>query len=99
MKPQTKSSLRNISLALGAVLAAWSVVTASTQFVSKAIGVADHRYVQQDSFRIYQAGQAAQDREMSIENARRDSLLRRVDRRIGLIYCGSLPPSKRAGCE
>lgn len=99
MTPKNKASLKNISIALGAVLAAFSVVTGATHFVSSAIGVVDRRYVQRDSFSVYQAGQAARDHELTMDNARRDSLLQRVDERVGAMYCGSLPPGKRAGCR
>lgn len=34
-----------------------------------------------------------------IRDARRDSLLGRIDERVGKIYCGRLPDSLRAGCQ
>jgi hypothetical protein len=35
----------------------------------------------------------------SLANVQRDSLLRRVDSRIGAIYCASLPADRQAGCR
>jgi hypothetical protein len=99
MTPKTKATVKNVSIALGAVLAVFSVASGATRFVSVAVGAADHRYLQRDTFFVYQAGQAEKERATALANARRDSLLHRVDRRIGLIYCSSLPPEKRAGCE
>lgn len=93
MTQQTKRRLFNLSALIGAVLGVTGWIVRSG-----AVAV-DARYVHADDFVVYQQSQALRHQADSMKVARFDSLLQRVDDRVGAMYCGSLPASKRAGCR
>lgn len=89
-------SIKNITAALAAIAAGAGLVMGSVRFI---VGSADRRYVTHDSLVVYKQSQALRQVAESIDNAHRDSLLFRVDARVGAIYCASLPLDKQAGCR
>ncbi len=89
-------SIKNITAALAAIAAGAGLVMGSVRFI---VGTADSRYVQRDTLVAYRQSQALRQASESTDNARRDSLLFRVDARVGAIYCASLPTNRQAGCR